>query len=362
MYESKRGGLMAEKKKIQIEDGVEFTKQEQQQVQEALDWLKNWLKEREKAEMLNGGEDAEDVQKALEKLDNMNVFIFKNGNDAVIKGLESGKLHLTQDFIDEYGNGNLAEALQYVKDEFSDDEDDDSKGFIAFNMSDAIEEPAIFINIDNLRTHEERLKTSIVKTVIIHEATHAINLEDSELKCQVTKLNENVENEGYWDSDEEVYARIMQMRQELNLDPAKLYTLDEVKEMRQKCVKSREYVADETDNEKRIDWRIFEKYTDEQILFFLNETSDNGKQQSDYDVKIDRQDLAATTKNDAQNAQMEIACVRELASIHQSKEQNTSEEKGESTTEKDESTAEDVRQREVSAAQLRARKADRDLS
>ena len=75
------------------------------------------------------------------------------------------------------------------------------------------------------------------------------------------KLQNTTEPDSYFDSISEIYARLMQLRYDNNLDPSHTYTKEEINAMR-------------NDPDFK-DYHIFDRYTDESILMLLNEVAQN---------------------------------------------------------------------------------------
>lgn len=343
---------MAKKAKIYVEKGSELSVEEQEQIQEGLDWLRNWLDKRQKADMLNGGETEEDVQNAFQKLDEMQIYVGKNGINTMLECLDNGTLHLSDEFLKEY-DGNYDKALSDFKKSCLSVEMADQG--IALTVARYVKEPAIFVNTDLLRANDERAGISTLKSIITHEATHVIGFTKSENESNVIKLDEKgryVISDEYWDYNNEVYARVMQMRQELNLDPTETYILDDIKEMRQKCENRENFKYDKNNPNKKMDWQFFERYTDVQIQFYLNDTSDNGKQQSDYGFGTDNKDLASVMKKDAKDAQMKQSCMKEMAALNRQKDEKKAPDKEASTSS----------EKQISPAQYKAMSEGKDIS
>lgn len=118
-----------------------------------------------------------------------------------------------------------------------------------------------------------------IDDAMIHERTHAFNhslrrniytkhyypLSPIEYKVEdiMSKwYNENAVDE-YWDSPREIYARLMEMRYRLGLDPKKKVTLDDIKKWREdKVLKQYEMGV----------------YDDDTLIKLFNEVADNTKQ------------------------------------------------------------------------------------
>lgn len=103
----------------------------------------------------------------------------------------------------------------------------------------------------------------VADSTLVHELTHGLNA-----KPQESAISKIIPADGsYLNDPSEVYSRLMEFRKANKIDPKKIYTLDEVKDMRK--------------NSK--DFNLFNRYTDDQILKLLNDVAsvqsiDRGKQ------------------------------------------------------------------------------------
>lgn len=94
------------------------------------------------------------------------------------------------------------------------------------------------------------------QSVMVHELTHAMEPKPQENKiAEIMKDVKLPNRDGYMDSPEEIYARIMQLRHEYGLDPNKTYSVDDIKKLRKK------------DGKK---FNILDRYDDETIYKLLN--------------------------------------------------------------------------------------------
>ena len=278
-----------------------------QQITEGVEFVYDWLSERYEAGKLSNVE----YKQSVEKLRNMKVFTTSNYSDRLISALESGEVHINKDLIE------AGYTVDKVKDILLESpKKDTSMGFsVRF-----LEEPAAFINIDKINERADVGKIPGVSSIVAHEVTHVLDLEVSEyvidealcekygkpnqfpkrspekavIKPQVigdndityehgnlkatskvlpgVVLNEGVVYNSYADSGKEVYARIMQMRYDMKLDPKKTYTPEDVEQLRKQVMEKRlqEHKAGE---EYGKDYHIFNRYSNEQISHFLNDTA-----------------------------------------------------------------------------------------
>ena len=94
----------------------------------------------------------------------------------------------------------------------------------------------------------------------LHEHTHSLNATPQEnlIKTQIP-LNDN-----YYDDPSEVYSRLMQTRNRLNLDPRKNYSLDEIEQLKKIYSKD--------------DKKFLNRYTTKQLHFLFNRVAQNNQQ------------------------------------------------------------------------------------
>ena len=247
----------------------------------------------------------------------------EKGTSRCVEALEKGELHFRDSIIRDYGSKENAlkalKAAMAVRGE--------SDGNIGFNARAVVKEPTVFINIANYKKNKGHIELRSLSSLVLHEAAHAADLRFSENMVSVIgnkEVNSGVEYDAYRDSGMEIYARLMQMRKDLALDADKVFTLEDVAAMRQKCMEKRaayEKQQKEKDNAAKvlpdgadalsgrmaavlpekaamseqmkirqdigeiydglapqdIDTMIFECYSDEQIMHFLNDVSDLGQ-------------------------------------------------------------------------------------
>ena len=121
--------------------------------------------------------------------------------------------------------------------------------------------------------------------------TPQIIVDDGKVFDNVRVNNSNFSSEQsyeeYLKDPAEVYARIMQMRYDMNLDPRKIYTPDDVEELRKEALKKR-MQGHKTGEPFGKDFYIFDMFSNEQISVFLNETA-----QTEYAKGSEQNDMAA---------------------------------------------------------------------
>ena len=282
-----------------------------QQINEGVNFVCHWLSERHAA----GKMTTDEYNQALEKIRNTKIFPTGRGSDRLIDAYQQGELKLSDAYIkkglsvEDLKNGLLKQS-SYAG---------EMLGLSTF-WSD---NPAILIDINKIKS--ENSERSDLSSVVAHELTHCLGLKDTSEKevqnilygryKQTTpttdaansnkpnisvqiipdsgtqqyvhgskkiarsgekpygiKLNENVIYDPYEDKESEVYARIMQMRFDLKLDPRKIYTPEDVEELRKNLLK-KQMEGKLTGADKDINNLIFKRYSDEQISHFLNDTA-----------------------------------------------------------------------------------------
>ena len=309
------------KVKIWTDDGEKVSPAVRSEVYDGLFSLREWLAERKRSGKVIDNE--QDYARAIQNIDGIQVFVTEKGTSRCVEALEKGELHFRDEVIRHFGSEeNTLKALKTAM--AARGESDDN---IGFNARAFVKEPTVFINIANYKKNKGHIELRPLSSLVLHEAAHAADLRFSENMVSVIgnkEVNSGVEYDAYRDSGVEIYARLMQMRKDLALDADKVFTLEDVAAMRQKCMEKRaayEKQQKEKDNAAKvlpdgadalfgrmasvlpkkaamseqmkirqdigeiydglapqdIDTMIFECYSDEQIMHFLNDVSDLGK-------------------------------------------------------------------------------------
>lgn len=297
---------MSNNNKIFVDEGLEISDAQRQEVQEGLSSLKNWLEKRRAASKNADGEP--DYQHALDNLDNTKVFVTEKGADRLIEAVENSELHLTDKFVRSLGGKDKAMAHLH---KLSAQQGDNN---IAFNTLGIVKEPTVFLNLKNYEKNKGNIELRSISSLVTHEATHALGLKFSENMANVIvgkEVNDGVEYSKYRDSGKEVYARVMQLRHDLKLNPEQEFTLEDVSKMRQDCMEKRQSYqkVDGKSAPENLDTMLFERYSDEQIKYLLNATSEILPQQ---DNSLDRYQLADAMKRDFAASQAELRVKSQL--------------------------------------------------
>ncbi len=281
------------------------------EINRGVNFVGNWLSERYAAGKIT----KQEYSQAMEKIANVKIFPTGRGTDRLIDAYKKGELKLSEAYtkkgftVEDLEKGLLRQA-SYAN---------ELRGLSTF-WSD---NPVILIDIEKIKA--ENGKRSDLSSVVVHELTHCLGLKDTSEKeiknilygkyqqtlplnesvkesttyysVQVIpdtgtnryvhgnkkiersgqypnnlQLNKNVLYDPYEDKENEVYARIMQMRYDMNLDPQKNYTPEDIKMMRQYLLE-KQIEANLDGADQDINNRIFERYSDEQISHFLNDTA-----------------------------------------------------------------------------------------
>ena len=316
-----------------------------QQINDGVNFVCDWLSERYAAGKITEDE----YNKALEKIRNTKIFPTSRGTDRLIDAYEKGDLKLSDAYtkqglnVEALKNG-LLKQTSYAG---------ELRGLSTY-WSD---NPAILIDINKIKA--ENNERSDLSSVVAHELTHCLGLKDTSeqetknilygqygkntplfsanksdkqnISVQVIpdlgtaeynhgdkkiartdqkpyglQLNPNISYDPYEDKPGEVYARIMQMRFDMKLDPQKTYTPEDVEALRKSLLK-KQMEGKQTGADKDIKNRIFDRYSDEQISHFLNDTA---QIQSDRDIQDNYlADIKQMMQNDAQKYTQALAAI-----------------------------------------------------
>ena len=94
---------------------------------------------------------------------------------------------------------------------------------------------------------------------LIHEFTHTFGYPQKRLISNNKKLKENIEEDYYLDSSNEIYSRLMQFREANNINPEHKYTKEDLQKLK----------------ENAKDFNLLNRYTDDTILYLLNDIAKN---------------------------------------------------------------------------------------
>ena len=252
------------------EDNGEISDAQRREINEAVSWLNNWIEKRHQRGFMSDAE----YEKAHKKLQNLIV--------------------ATKDEAYDFAGGMRASGYFSIT-------DDNEK--ITINRKEYPVDNVIHVsrNADNLGSR------------VVHEATHALRLEDSEKACTPEKVQSY-----YMDDKREIYARVMETRYNFNLDPQAKLSKENLRYLREtelgpealarekeQAERDREFdamlreltgetplpeaqaeekenvspVKPQTTGSRRSEQKTFilDSYSEDEKLKFFNDTADNGR-------------------------------------------------------------------------------------
>lgn len=319
----KGNGFDVEVKIKDASENKEPSAQTINEINEGINFVGKWLAQRVEAGKLTSGK----YLQSLQKLKNIRVFTTGKDSDRVIEALENGEVHLSQ----------LATRLGYDIERIKNNwlANPRSETRCGYNARETLKEPAIFINVDRINQFSASGEIPGLSSIVAHEVAHLLNFTDDEniiseilqgkyrednnaaserktdvkamtfnakiigdtdaplyrhgeniidgagvsvssfdnTKKSAIRLNSGIDYSDYLDSGKEIYARIMQMRKDMKLDPYKVYTPKDVQKLRDESNFRRKMYH--TGDEFSRGYNIFERYSNEQISRMLNDTAEN---------------------------------------------------------------------------------------
>jgi hypothetical protein len=135
---------------------------------------------------------------------------------------------------------------------------------------------------------QDFLEPEEMENTILHELAHSLNYSSGSMSNynrpythninagkeipQLEKIKKIVDqpSDNYYDNPTEIYSRLMEFRKKNKLNPLKTYTIDDIKDLRER-----------TGNlffDKAQDYNLFDRYTDDQILKLINDVASGKKQ------------------------------------------------------------------------------------
>lgn len=253
------------------EDNGKISDAQRREINEAVSWLNNWIEKRHQRGFMSDAE----YEKAHKKLQNLVV--------------------ATKDEAYDFAGGMRASGYFSIT---------DNNEKITINRKEYPVDSVIHVsrNADNLGSR------------VVHEATHALRLEDSEKACTPEKVQSY-----YMDDKREIYARVMETRYNFNLDPQAKLSKENLRYLigtelgpealareKEQAERDREFdamlreltgeaplpeareeekeevspVKPQTTGPRRSEKKtfIFDSYSEEEKLKFFNDTADNGRE------------------------------------------------------------------------------------
>lgn len=212
--------------------------------QEALDWLTNWLLQRqdvvEEPMRKLGYSSYEYIPMQIRVASSANIVPFNYNEPLGVKGTHNGKTHS-----------------------------------VAYRYSDTPITKRIHERAHALFDGPEFGGSNIKPQLIQIEKLNPVKHQDRSFLTWLDEMNDGWRDyrdfqywPKYYNNPTELYSRLMELRQANNIDPKKIWTKEEIKQLR--------------NNKNLKDFNIFERYDDDFILKLFNEIADNGQQNNQY--------------------------------------------------------------------------------
>ena len=129
----------------------------QQAIKDGINWLANWYKDRCDAGIISSDE----YSKAVEKLQQAKIYTTKQGTNRVTEELEKGNLHFKSDLLKKGATVEKWKNLMAKKNTFP----------LGWCARDNIEEPVIILDIDKIKEKYGN-DPKVITSEVIHELTH----------------------------------------------------------------------------------------------------------------------------------------------------------------------------------------------
>jgi len=155
-------------------------------------------------------------------------------------------------------------------------------------MDDFVNMHGMYDHIYNSIFIKDNMKPEQAEDTILHELAHSLNYSTGNMfnynRPYTYKINEGKEipqlekikkivnepNDVYYDNPTEIYSRLMEFRKKNKLNPLKTYTIDDIKDLRER---TRNLFFDKAQDED-----LFDRYTDDQMLKLINDVASGKKQ------------------------------------------------------------------------------------
>lgn len=202
-------------------------------IQDDIDWVKSWYDDMIQdyvpmPNFLPNFLETDDLDNDMKK--RINRFNMQINNTAARLNKEYEKLRLASlDNTSSQLNSNINSAMsipRYVYGESNPHQTEMDQQFSNSNIG------AYYSPIHEYIAY----RPDTIKKSAIHEITHAAHLNDSETKIKkiIKDLHKIKPINSYYDNPDEIYARLMQLREHLNIDPNKKWTIEEIQDLQDK--------------------------------------------------------------------------------------------------------------------------------
>lgn len=300
-------------------------------VLKAIDWVQQWYAERAKLMRPDGfpyltENEAKLIQNRFSEL---KVILSEHPYLELYQEVLAGRLHL---------RGSLPESYQLTPSEVKKLKQA-SKDMVGF-YSPSLKEPNVFLNPKELldaNLHWEQSRTGTVNGSLskaaVHEITHAVTAgmrNELVVEGSLSQLTVRTRDD-YWDHPSEIYARIAELRYNLNVEPGHVFTEQEVSKIRARCEQDlKQYKKEVKEIGKKqfksldqlpldgkvIDHQLFIRYSDKEIMHLLNDTALRDPRELDREHQPDiHMDRPVLTKLEAPRLPVEPRLKREVGSI-----------------------------------------------
>ncbi len=282
---------------VQIISGEEtqLSAEQQAAVQDGAAWVADWYQVRKDSGNYTELPEQPEFDGVMSRLDNIKVIVADDMYTALEQALERGDLHFRPEIIALCGSEEMAlEALKAANQSKRGKAAAGEQVIGGISVSKYVTEPAIVLNGEVVKD----LKPEELESLIVHETTHAAEAQTSELMLSMIHGDVGTVHDAYADNPREMYARLMQLRHHFKLPADKECTVEDVARMREECtLRHDKYKAEHGEGAEVpefVDFMMFDRYADEEILMLLNYTADNGRSGNE-----DRTLLAGDMRRDA---------------------------------------------------------------
>ncbi len=245
-------------------------------IAEGAEWVKNWYQQRNESGHFTELSEHPEFEEVMSRAENVQVIVADDMYTALEQALERGDLHFKDEILLLCGGKEMAlEAFKKANQKKRENAADGDMVIGGISVSRYIDEPVIVFNQAVL----PGLSPEEIESLVVHEMTHVVEAKTSEMMSQAIHGDYGNLYDEYADNPKEMYARLMQLRHHFNLAPDHECTEEDVARMREECAKRREEFAKKNEQDaavpEYVDFMMFDRYSDTEILLLLNYTSEN---------------------------------------------------------------------------------------
>ena len=290
-----------------------FTPEDKQTILEATQWLKDWLQKRGEQKDIEGHYfmPLNELRKVNEQFAKLRIYDGRTAGQDMERDIQAGTIRMKNPLNKQQG-ANPEELTrqpgfgEYMQRKFNTEHNPMKAGQTLTHSVD----PVMVLHPDNILETRGQGYTESLGSATVHEMTHGMNLRHEEyVMRQMLEVMQGPESTVY--TPRELYARLNQLRYNFELDPTRVYTMEDVAKMRQEMERNLEdysakfldavdknggqplYPEQLPEMPRKMDAGLFEVFSDFQISCFLNavtEKIDQGRDldQMDRDRSFDR--------------------------------------------------------------------------